>query len=511
MNVTSIKVRFLATMTTNVLKAGISFITGLAIARHLGPEGYGHYSFLLGSFTAMISLVDMGTSSAFYTFISRKSRGKLFYLYYGFWVLVRFSLLLFFVLLAPAYLRERIWLGHTKELMLLALLAVFSMNQIWQFAGQVGESIRDTVGVQARNLILVVSFLICILLLIKTNLLSIRSLFLINIALYFVLACLYGVRLYRSPVLISQKNESFKDILREFEIYCAPLLLYTVVGFIYTLGDYWLLQRFAGAVQQGYYAVGSQFAAISLLATTSIIQVFWKEIAEANAHGNMARMQVLYNKVSRTLYFVGALASCILIPFSREVITMLLGPDYASGWPVFALMLFYPIHQALGQIAGTMLFALGRTRTKSLIGLIFMGMSVVMTVIFLAPRTWVIPGLQLGATGLALKMVICQLFDVTLMGLYVSRYISAQYDWLYQVYVVLLLLSGAFISKLVALKVLAVFNLVDPVILTMVVATFLYLSFASILLWHRPAIAGVESVQIRSVALWIRRRITLTT
>ena len=509
MNTTSIKIRFLVTMTTNVLRAGISFITCLAIARYLEPEDYGHYNFLLGSFTAMVSLVDMGTSTAFYTFISQNSRGRKFYLYYGFWVVVRFSLLLLFVLLAPAYLREKIWLGHSREFILLALLTIFSMNQIWQFAGQVGESIRDTVGVQVRNLVLAISFLTCILLLIKTSLLSLRALFVTNIALYFVLAFLYGIRLYWSPVLVSRKNENFRDILREFKIYCAPLLIYTLVGFLYTFADYWLLQRFGGAVQQGYYAVGFQFASISLLATTSMIQVFWKEIAEAYAHGNMAWIRVLYNKVSRTLYFVGALASCILLPFSREIITLLLGPAYEPGWPVFALMLFYPIHQSIGQVTGTMLFALGMTKTKALIGIIFMGASIVITIVFLAPRSWIIPGLQLGAFGLALKMVICQLLAVTLMGFYVAHYISVQYDWIYQFYVVLVLLSAGFISKFAAHKIVSVFNFADPVILIMVVAGLLYLSLASTLLWYRPTLAGIERDQIRKSMLWVGKRIKL--
>lgn len=502
MNLTSIKVRFLATATTNVLGAGISFVTGMVIARSLGPEDYGHYNFLLGSFIAMVSLADMGTSTAFFTLISQNSRGRKFYLYYGFWVVIRFSLLLLFVLLSPDNLKEKIWLGHTKELILLALLTVFSMNQLWQFAGQVGESIRDTVGVQVRNLIRAIGFLICIVLLIKTNLLSLKALFVTNAALYFVLAFLYGVRLYRSPILVSQKNENFRYILQEFQIYCAPLLLYTWVGFLYTFADYWMLQRLGGAVQQGYYAIGCQFASVSLLATTSMIQVFWKEIAESYAQRNMDRIQILYKKVSRSLYFVGALSSCILIPFSREILTLLLGPAYEPGWPVFALMLFYPIHQSIGQVTGTMLYALGRTKTKALIGLLFMGVSIVMTFVFLSPQMWVIPGLQLGAVGLALKMVICQLLDVTLMGLYVARYISAQYDWAYQVYVVLVLLSGGFISKFAAYKVVAVFNLVDPSIFTIAVAGFFYLSFASLFLLYRPAIAGIEKDQIQKARIW---------
>jgi O-antigen/teichoic acid export membrane protein len=507
MNLASIKIRFLATMITNVLRAGISFIAGLAIARYLGPEDYGNYNFLLGSFTAMVSLLDMGTSTAFYTFISQGSRGKRFYLYYVIWVFFRLSLLLLFVFLVPDDLREQLWLGHPKESILLALLAVFSMNQIWQFVGQVGESIRDTVGVQVRNLVLAICFLGCIVLLTKTDILSISALFVTNMILYFALSFLYGVRLHRSPVLVSRKDEDIGDILREFKNYCAPLLLYTWVGFLYAFADYWLLQRFGGAVQQGYYAVGIQFASISLLATTSMIQVFWKEIADAHARGNVVRTQELYHKVSRSLFFLGAFASCILIPFSREILSLLLGPAYEPGWPAFALMLFYPIHQSLGQVTSTMLYALGKTKMKAFLGLIFMGISIMMTVIFLAPQSWIIPGFQLGAIGLALKMVICQFLDVTLMGICVARYISTQYEWTYQIQVILVLLSAGFISKFAVCKSLAIFNLADSSILHMTVAGLLYLSLVSIFLWHRPALSGIESAQIQKTRSWIKKNI----
>ncbi len=507
MDVASIKVRFLVTMTTNIVRMGVSFVTGLVIARYLGPENYGHYSFLLGSFTAMVSLVDTGTSTAFYTFISGNNRGKRFYVYYGLWVLIRFSLLFLFVLLLPVDLREKIWFGHSREVVLLAFLAVFSMDQIWKFAGQVGESIRDTVGVQVRNLVLVISFLVCVVLLKTTNLLSLRTLLVTNIVLYFVLSFLYGIRLYLSPVLIVRKDEDVRNILREFKNYCAPLLIYTWVGFLYTFGDYWLLQHFGGAMQQGYYAIGQRFAAVSLLATVSMIQVFWKEIAEAYAHGNMTRLRMLYDRVSRSLYFVGALASCILIPFSREILALLLGPAYEPGWPVFALMLFYPIHQSLGQVTGTMLFALGKTKTKAMVGLVFMGVSLAMTFVLLAPRTGVIPGLQLGAIGLSLKMVICQLLDITLMGIYVARYIAAQYCWIYQIYVIGVLLPAGFMSKFAAYKLVGIFDPAAPVILTMAVAGLSYLLLASVFLLCCPALAGIERDQIRKATLWIGRHV----
>jgi O-antigen/teichoic acid export membrane protein len=45
----------------------------------------------------------------------------------------------------------------------------------------------------------------------------------------------------------------------------------------------------------------------------------------------------------------------------RAIVNIFLGSVYAHAWPVLAIMLLYPIHQSMGQIRGTMLFASGQT------------------------------------------------------------------------------------------------------------------------------------------------------
>ena len=134
----------------------------MVIARTLGPGEYGNFTFLLGSFTSLASLVDMASSSAFYTFISQRQRGRKFFLYYGGWVLFQLLILLLLVLFLPDSISKKIWLGHPFRLVFLALLASFAMKQLWRLAAQIGESIRDTVGVQIRNLALAVAYLICV-------------------------------------------------------------------------------------------------------------------------------------------------------------------------------------------------------------------------------------------------------------------------------------------------------------------------------------------------------------
>ena len=58
------------------------------------------------------------------------------------------------------------------------------------------------------------------------------------------------------------------------------------MAFIYIFTDRWLLQYYSGSVEQAYYSVAAQFAAIALIFTTSILRIFWKEISEAQEKGN---------------------------------------------------------------------------------------------------------------------------------------------------------------------------------------------------------------------------------
>jgi O-antigen/teichoic acid export membrane protein len=122
---TDIKVRFLTTFITNILRVGLSFIAGLVIARTLGPSEFGNFNFLMGSFTSFAILVDISSSSAFYTLISQRKRGKKFFLYYGGWVLLRLLIIFFLVLFSPNSIRHKIWLGHPIGLVILALLSGF--------------------------------------------------------------------------------------------------------------------------------------------------------------------------------------------------------------------------------------------------------------------------------------------------------------------------------------------------------------------------------------------------
>ena len=438
--------RLVFSVVANTTRAIISFATGMIIARNLGPESYGVFSFLLVSFTALISLFDMGSSSAFFSFISKRIRSKKFFMHYAYWLLFQFVLFVVIILIiTPEKWLHIIWEGEGRQLILIAFIAVFFQHQIWGAIAQIGESQRLTTKVQMLGVLIAFIHFVFIILLLWQDKLSIDLIYYL-IIFEFIVATIV-VRLTFALEFADEKT-TFNRTLVEYWKFCKPLIPYAWVGVIMSFADNWLLQHFGGAVEQAYYAVASQVAGISLIFTSSVIRILWKEVAEANENNNQERIAYIYKKVNRILFILGASITGFLLPWTKEIIIFLLGNEFVEGAFVMSLMMLYPIHQSLGQINASMYYALELTLDYVLIGIVNMSISIIAIYFMLAPVDATIPGLGLGSVGLGFKMVISQFIGVNFLIWWLSRKQGWSFDFSYQLVGIGLFLLLGFVSYL---------------------------------------------------------------
>jgi O-antigen/teichoic acid export membrane protein len=491
-------VRILVSFATNIIRLVLSFFTGLLIARVLIPSAYGDYSFLLGSFSAIAGLLDMGTSTAFFTFVAQRQRGLRFVAYYGLWLCMQLAMMVAFVVVLPDRILVQIWLGQPRGAVLLALFMTFSMNQLWTFTSQLGESARDTVGVQARNLLASACYLAIVVGLARAGWARVETLLLAGGALYVTLALAYAAKLYRQAVFPPGQPVNTREMLADFAAYCYPSVV--VAGFAYTFLDGYFLQRFSGSVQQGYYGVTSRFASVALLMSGATVQVLWKEIAEANAAHNTARVKYLLRAFSRGLVFMTAVLGAALLPFAEDVLAMTVGPAYVNAWLPFSIMMIYPVYQAMNVTHDVALLAIAETRTRNRILLGYCGISLIAGYLFLAPRMGVVPGLELGATGLAAKVLICGLLQANVAAYFAWKCLGGRFEWKHQIAALLVLVPLGFATKAVGLVVTGALS--DPIRrpATMGVATVLYLAAVVALVRRAPDLTGLTDEQLRTNA-----------
>lgn len=505
LNLTTIKSRFLISVAANAVRAGITFLTGILVARVLNPSGYGDLAFLLGSFVAIRALLDMSSSSAFFTFLSQRVRGRRFYLFYFFWLALQFVVTLVFVgLTIPAGLFERIWLGHSREIVVLAFVAAFAQQQIWQVVGQIGESTRKTIRVQLLNVAVAIAYLAIVWALSILGAVTVERILMITICLYSV-ATILSYRLLRErnsgDIVHVEDRISYKQMLGEYWVYCKPLTGFAVVSFLYAFADKWMLQKFGGATQQGYFQIASQFAQVSLLATVSILNILWKEIAEATALADHAKVARLYQKINRGLVMLSTIIAGLLLPWSKQMVAILLGPDYVEAWPVLAIMFLYPIYQSMGQIGGTMFFASGHTKQYVVLSIVIMLFSLPTSYFAMAPTSgMLVPGLGLGAIGMAGYTVLAAIFAVNIQAWVIARHNGWKFDWLYQAVGIPLMLGLGYSAKMMAslvwnLDSVSSFSLIFPIIFTCTIYAISVLS----VVWLFPWLIGMEKSELNGL------------
>ncbi len=474
----------------------------MLVARGLGPEQYGTMMFLIGTFAAIGQLLDMGSATAFFTFLSQRQRSRRFVGWYLAWLGVELLLPLLAVgLLFPAAWIELIWKGEQRSLVILAFLAVYMQSVIWTVILRMGESQRLTRWVQGVAVTVALVHFLLMVFAWWGDWLAVGTIFILTITEWLIAVAVTVKQL--SFTEMPDEPDAFKDVLSEFWRYCSPLIPYTWLGFAYAFADRWLLQNYAGSVQQAYYSVAYQFGAIAAIATSSILNIFWKEIAEAHQQKNEERVVMLYRRVSRGLFFFSAAAAGFLIPWAADILHHTLGPAYVGGATALTIMFLYPLHQSMGQIGGTMLYATGRVRAQVISGMIFMATSIVVSYFVLAPVDASIPGFGLSSTGLAGKMVIMQFLQVNAVAFYLARNLKIEFDWMFQPAAALTCLGAGFLAYTVPLSLLDVGS---HLWLALLVSGVLYSIVLFALVWLVPGLAGLNRTDI-AVALTTGRRV----
>ena len=233
-----------------------------------------------------------------------------------------------------------------------------------------------------------------------------------------------------------------------FYDYCKPLFIYSLVGFLYSFVDTWLLQKFGGNINQSFYSISNQISSIALLATISITNIFFKEIASSFHEGNNKLYIYYYKKTTRFLFFFAAMVTCFALPWVDDIIKIILGEKYIFASTTMLVMFLYPIHQSMGQIQSLFLIGTNNINFYVKTGLVFMLLSIVVSYILFYSIHAIAPNYKSVSFLLALKMVIMQFFQVNILGYLISKKVKTKFDWKFQPFILFFFITFSFISSI---------------------------------------------------------------
>ena len=428
---------------------------------------------------AIKQLLDLGTSSAFFTFLSRQTRSiayvaSFWAFFFGKYLLA--TVVIFIIL--PSDLVHKIWHGEQHDLIALALAATALQFDAWPSASQMSESQRKTVKVQLIYMGAMLLQLVLAIGLYITGELKLKN-YLLSIAILWFIASVLAVKLYE-PCASERGQLVVKPLLHDYLKFCLPIAPFFIIGFLSDFLDRWMLQTWAGSKEQAYFSVAQQISGISLLITASLIRLFWKEIAEAFHNGDMQSVRNIYINTKKNMFFVSAFIAAGAMPWGEEILLLLFGSEYVLAGTVFVSMMFYSIHQSIGQLEGAFVMASGHTKIGMLFNMLMTPMGPLVSFLLLSPGLLNMPGLNLGATGLAIKLIIFQLISVNVLSYLICRKHGWPYAWKYQLTTIFYLLILGWFAKSIASSIgLTIFVslLMGAVIYTILVAGALVMKF----------------------------------
>jgi len=504
----SLKKRYAAKLFANLISLGIGMVIAIFVPRGLGPKAYGDFNFLSTFFLSLIGFFTLSTESGFFVKLSQRPNDLKLIIFYGqFNILAIIGIFLFVTFCQILGFSDSIWIDQNLGYIYMAAL---SASLVWlvQIMTYVVDAYALTVSSEIMRIVQKIIGLIIILAMFLLNRLNLVNYFLYNycISVFLILAFFWIIRRTGISVINNWKLTIYqiKDYVQEFYIYSKPLFVVSVFGILATLFERWLLQKYGGSVQQGFYGLSYQIGSICILFTAAMSSLMMREFAIAYKRNAVDEMALMFRRYVPLLYSVAAFLSCFVCVQAEKITSVFGGDQFKNAVIPVTIMALYPIHQTYGQLNSTIFLATGQTKLYSVISLVFFIIGLPLVIILIAPINKL--GHNFGATGLAIKMVLIQFIAVNVQLFYHSKFLKLSFIkyFAHQLISVSLLLIAAIISKIL---IGAVPVLKDNVFGNILSSGVVYSIFVMGILLFFPVIFGLRPDDIKSGINSLRRQL----
>lgn len=495
---TSLKKRYLYKILTNLVGAFVGFISQAIIPRGLGPKSYGDFNFLTSFFGQIVSFLDMGSSSAFYTKISKRPKDlgliSFYSLYSG---LIFIIIIISITILSKTAFSSKLW--PEQKLLFIYMAAIYAMlNWIVITINNMADAYGITVKVEKIKITQRIFGVIILFLLYYYKQFSLLNFFFYHyiVFIFLGLSFILIIQKYFNVISLKLKLKEFQNYFLEFYNYCSPLFIYSLFGLFVGLFDRWLLQIFGGSIQQGFYGLAYQIGAFCFLFTGAMTPLLTREFSIAHQENDKTKMAFLFRRYIPVLYSLAAYFSCFVAVHYQDVIRIIGGNRFKEASTVVIIMAFYPIHQTYGQLSGSLFYATGNTKLYRNIGIITMLLGLPLTFFLIAPKEYL--GLSAGAKGLALKVVLLQFIGVNIQLYFNTRYLNLSFiKYLFhQIIIIIIFISLAILSYVISSKIMLISN---NFLLKFLLSGMIYSGFVILLFRFKPYIFGVTNQDLSRI------------
>jgi O-antigen/teichoic acid export membrane protein len=495
----SLKNRYLAKLATNIVGLIIGVGITSIIVRALGPADYGKFEFVTSFFQQLIPIFTLATSLGFYTKLSMRPNESTIITFYGFFLICAMITMLMVVGIIiyfdfSAYVWPHV---NVQYIIMGALYIVFTV--FITYIGQIADAHGITIPIEISKVIQkVIAISVLLIFYLYSNLTLTRYFlityfnFLLLIAMSISVFFILRDKIFYPARLTIPRVTAY---LQEFYKYCHPLLMSAVVTVFVGLFDRWILQKYGGNIQQGFFGLAFRIGAICFIFTSAMTTLIMRELSISFQNKDIGAARRLYRRYIPMLFSIAAILSCFVVINGESIVFLFGGSEYVGATIPIIIMAFYPIHQTYGQLSGSVLYASGKTKYIRNIAVIFGIIGIGVTFILIAPEQ--AHGFNLGATGLAIKYVLVQFIAINVQLLLISKILKINFfKYLgHQIISISTFLLASSISKLA----IVFLPISEAPLIQLLLSGMLYLLIIGLILLMFPVIGGLTKTDVKKV------------
>lgn len=405
--------------------AALAFALAVVLARTLGPEGYGTYSFALAIIMLSAIPAQVGVPQLIIRETAKAQANGNYGLMRGLW---RWSNLAVVMLSALALVAVAGMVGLTevggdgaRVATLTVGIALIPIIALANVRGACLRGLRKVVQGQLPESIIRPALLLCLVLVLSNW--FVEDEFTPQMAMAFyvfaaIFAFIIGAWLLRRswPAELGERPvpEYQSTAWRKAVI---PLGLISGLHLVNSYADLIILGLFRPDDEVGIYRAVSQLALLIIFGLQAINQVLHPHFARLYANGDKDRLQRLVTMSARAILAMASLPFLAFLFFGENVLSLAFGSEYALGAAPLAILALGQLANAAFGSVGALLNMTGHERDTMRGMLIAMGINVALNFVVVPP---------FGMNGAAIATAISYLVWNAVLRYYVHRRLSIE-------------------------------------------------------------------------------------
>ena len=465
---------YLSKIKTNFLKIPFSILSNIILPRLLGVNNYGVFEFLVSTNQKFLSFFDLGTLTAFYVEYSKKKERGLIFFYIRYLIIVYIFLNILILGLYNSDIFDSIWFDNSIYLVLSSFNFTYLLYIINFIIRVYDGSNKTKKGESLRSFFVVLNFLVYLFLFLFFDNIELIQ-FILTITFFQLINILLYIFILFNPKFDIEifKFNGFKYVKYMWN-YSSPLILYFLISTSFGFFERWFLQLNNGNIDQAYFGFSWKISSIISLISGAFVPIFTRELSRFKKVN--IKLIDLYKKSFVNSYIFSAFCASI-IAFNSEIFVLFFGGNEFMGSSiVLSILCFYPLHQIVGQVNGSLFYASSRTKIYSVNGIFFSILGFIL--VFILVDSKFLFSFSLGAKGLAVAIILNQIISTNSLTYLNCKYMNISYLYFLKiqalyffVFFIISFLCNEFIKNLIK---------IDDILLSSLLSILLYL-VASIL------------------------------